>query len=99
MIAGDSRESLPVFIATAPAVVFDFDALRMRLFVFPVVAALLALTASVWAAESSKLSPRETEFFEAKIRPVLVENCYKCHSQGAEKVKGGLLLDTRTGLL
>jgi hypothetical protein len=39
-----------------------------------------------------------TEFFEAKIRPVLVEQCYKCHSSDAQKngkLKGGLLLDTR----
>ena len=42
------------------------------------------------------------EFFEAKIRPVLVEQCYKCHSAEAAKAKklrGGLLLDTRAGLL
>src|SRR5437588_4228324 len=39
------------------------------------------------------------EFFEKKIRPILAENCYKCHSAGAEKIKGGFLLDTREGLL
>src|SRR6266404_5797284 len=39
------------------------------------------------------------EFFETKIRPILVENCYKCHSSEAEKVKGGFLLDTREHLL
>jgi len=39
------------------------------------------------------------EFFEKKIRPLLVENCYKCHSAQAEKLKGGLFLDTRDGLL
>src|SRR6266496_6132515 len=39
------------------------------------------------------------EFFEQKIRPIFVENCYKCHSKDAEKVKGGFLLDTREGLL
>ena len=38
-------------------------------------------------------------FFESKIRPVLVEACYKCHSAESERVKGGLLLDTREGLL
>ncbi len=36
-------------------------------------------------------------FFEKKIRPVLADKCYKCHSAQAEKVKGGLLLDTRAG--
>src|SRR5881628_1740086 len=37
------------------------------------------------------------EFFERRIRPVLTEKCYKCHSAGAEKIKGGLLLDSRSG--
>src|SRR5262249_27101948 len=39
------------------------------------------------------------EFFETKIRPVLVERCYTCHSSQAEKVKSGLLLDTRVDVL
>src|SRR5437867_4225941 len=39
------------------------------------------------------------EFFEKKIRPIFVEHCYKCHSKESEKVKGGLLLDTREDLL
>ena len=41
-------------------------------------------------------------FFEARIRPVLVEHCYGCHSaQAVEKksLKGGLLLDTRAAML
>ena len=38
------------------------------------------------------------DFFEKKIRPVLVEHCYQCHSAGTKEVKGGLLLDTRDGL-
>src|SRR4051794_15518805 len=36
-----------------------------------------------------------TEFFEAKIRPLLVERCEECH--GAKKQKGGLRLDSRDG--
>ena len=39
------------------------------------------------------------EFFEKNIRPILTENCYKCHSHDSEKIKGGLLLDTRDGVL
>ena len=34
-------------------------------------------------------------FFESRIRPVLVAECVECH--GAEKTKGGLRLDSRTG--
>jgi hypothetical protein len=33
-------------------------------------------------------------FFETKIRPVLVEHCYSCHSQEAKTVQGNLLLDS-----
>src|SRR5262245_39169400 len=54
------------------------------------------LTFRVIAAEPT---PAQLQFFENHIRPVLAENCYKCHSQQAEKVKGGLLLDTREGVL
>lgn len=42
------------------------------------------------------------EFFEKKIRPVLVQHCYACHSEEArknKKLRGGLLLDTRDGVL
>jgi hypothetical protein len=39
------------------------------------------------------------EFFEKKIRPVLAERCYKCHSAEAEKLKSGLLLDSKEGML
>lgn len=42
------------------------------------------------------------EFFERKIRPVLVEHCYQCHSADAvknKKLRGGLHLDTRASVL
>lgn len=45
---------------------------------------------------------KANEFFEQKIRPVLVEHCYSCHSAAAEqnkKLKGGLYLDFAAGLL
>ena len=50
-------------------------------------------------ASSGNAQDAEIEFFEKKIRPVLVERCYKCHSADSKKVKGKLLLDTREGLL
>lgn len=43
--------------------------------------------------------PEQIDFFESRIRPVLIEHCYSCHSSDAERVRGGLLLDTREGLL
>ncbi|MCS7167354.1 MAG: DUF1549 domain-containing protein [Gemmatales bacterium] len=39
------------------------------------------------------------EFFEKKIRPVLVTECYQCHSAQAEKLRGKLRLDSREAML
>jgi hypothetical protein len=41
----------------------------------------------------------DTAFFEQRIRPVLAEHCYECHSARASRIKGGLLLDTRDASL
>ncbi|MDB5336526.1 MAG: Planctomycete cytochrome, partial [Planctomycetaceae bacterium] len=38
-------------------------------------------------------------FFESKIRPVLVEHCYECHSSKTKVPKGGLRVDSRVALL
>jgi Protein of unknown function (DUF1549)/Protein of unknown function (DUF1553)/Planctomycete cytochrome C len=45
------------------------------------------------------ISRADMEFFENRIRPVLADRCYKCHSHDAEKIKGGLMLDTREGMI
>jgi Protein of unknown function (DUF1553)/Protein of unknown function (DUF1549)/Planctomycete cytochrome C len=37
------------------------------------------------------------EFFEKKIRPVLVEHCYQCHSEKSQTIEGGLRLDLKAG--
>ncbi|MBI3879454.1 MAG: PSD1 domain-containing protein [Verrucomicrobia bacterium] len=51
------------------------------------------------SAAEPQLTKAQADFFESKIRPILVNECYKCHSATAEKVKGGLLMDTRDALL
>lgn len=38
------------------------------------------------------------KFFEEKIRPVLVQHCYKCHSAEIKVPKGGLRVDSREGI-
>src|SRR5262245_5765475 len=56
----------------------------------------LGLVASLApAAVAAEATPEGIELFEKKIRPVLVQHCYKCHSAEAGKRKGGLHLDTR----
>jgi cytochrome c553 len=49
-------------------------------------------------AQTDAANKEGVDFFEKRIRPVLVDKCYKCHAADAEKVKGGLLLDTRKGI-
>ena len=43
------------------------------------------------------MKDEELKFFESKIRPVLVEQCYRCHSS-EEKIRGGLSIDSREGI-
>jgi hypothetical protein len=50
-------------------------------------------------AADAALTDEQNNFFERKIRPVLVEKCYECHSAQSKKVKGGLLLDTKEATL
>ena len=47
----------------------------------------------------SAFSREQVEFYEKKVQPILEQNCYKCHSHQAEKIKGGFVLDSREALL
>jgi hypothetical protein len=58
-----------------------------------IVAALVGL-----AQPAEKLDPAGVEFFESRIRPLLVQHCYGCHSTASGKSKGELLLDSRDGV-
>ena len=58
------------------------------------------ISAPATFAQAGKISAEESEFFESKIRPVLIEHCYECHSAATmPKAKAGLLLDTKEGTL
>ena len=48
-------------------------------------------------AKPEKLDPQVSEFFEAKIRPVLANNCYSCH--GPSKQMASLRLDSRAAVM
>ena len=49
------------------------------------------------ADEETAKTGAAAEFFEQKVRPILVERCQKCH--GASKQKGGLRLDSAAAVL
>jgi hypothetical protein len=62
-------------------------------------AALLATLTSVPGAATAAEKDDGARFFRERIEPVLAAECYKCHSASAPKLRGGLALDTRAGLL
>jgi hypothetical protein len=63
---------------------------------------VLALVSGVVAGGAASAAPpgeSGVEFFEKKVRPLLVEHCHACHSEQAKKVRGGLYLDSEQGWL
>jgi len=54
-------------------------------------------TLSLLATTLLAQTPDET-FFETKIRPVLANKCYGCHSSKLKAPMGGLILDTKAGM-
>jgi len=66
------------------------------------VVSLLICSFAIASARGQTPDAKGIEFFEKKIRPVLAEHCYRCHSEDAaknKKLKGQLFVDTRAGLL
>ena len=67
-----------------------------RIFLFAIVC--ISVNSFVSAREPT---PDELQFFESKIRPVLVKHCYECHSSEAllnDKLENELLLDSKAGI-
>ena len=62
------------------------------------VPALLAILASIPALYAQSSAASTSDFFEAKIRPVLANNCYACHASSAQS-QGGLRVDSREAML
>src|ERR1044072_898481 len=52
-----------------------------------------------WFGFGAEADRSSAEFFEKRVRPVLAGRCYGCHSLQAEKLKGGLRLDSYAALM
>ena len=76
----------------------SFSTRRLSLLTALALASAPSFAAVKTPEPASKPDAAQLEFFEKNIRPVLAAKCYKCHSAEADKVKGGLLLDTRDGI-
>lgn len=62
---------------------------------FPILVAIVFSAIPSRGASAQQLTAEELTFFESKIRPVLVKECYGCHSSKAGNVRGGLRLDSQ----
>ena len=62
---------------------------------------LIGLFAALTALAAGAQTPSEgdLEFFEAKVRPLLIDKCFECHASTSKRVKGGFKLDTYDDLL
>jgi hypothetical protein len=70
---------------------------RKRRLASSVVKTALGMLAVGWSLTAgAEATPESLQFFESKVRPLLVERCYECHSH-EKKIKGGLALDSRSG--
>ncbi len=58
----------------------------------------MLLFVKCFGAFGAPLSESDVEFFESKIRPLLIENCYECHDAASGGRKGGLDLGSASGL-
>ena len=52
------------------------------------VALIFMVLSPKWIAAKESFSAEELAFFESKVRPLLSERCYDCHSHKAKKLKG-----------
>lgn len=58
---------------------------------------LVALAGVLLCLTTPARGDERVEFFEKKVRPVLVEHCYRCHAAESKELQGGLRLDLKAG--
>jgi hypothetical protein len=85
------------------------ESLRSPVTYLPLLTLILAIANSIGCSRSVAADEQSAttntsdlarnEFFEQKIRPLLVRHCYECHSGASNEVKGGLRLDYREAAL
>ena len=59
--------------------------------------ALCFATRTYAEKQSAQTEAQRSDFFESRIRPLLVQHCYECHSEESGEQQGGLLLDRESG--
>ena len=70
---------------------------QLQLIALAVFAVPMASVSS--AAADKALTPQQVEFFEKRVRPLLISRCFQCHSGKSKGLKGGLRLDSHRAVL
>ena len=67
---------------------------------FPLLGVQVGLAQELTKTDGSvpKLTKQETQYFESRIRPILANKCYACHSVDSGEAEGGLRLDSREAM-
>lgn len=60
---------------------------------------VVSLVAGLAPAQSAASTAADETHFESKVRPLLVQHCYECHSSATSRPKGRLRVDSRAALL
>ena len=58
---------------------------------------MLAVVSLIASSAPGATEQESLDFFEKRIRPLLADHCYECHSAAKGKTKGGLDLSSRDG--
>lgn len=54
-------------------------------------------TSQALQKEPEQVTADQLQFFESKVRPILIEHCYECHATESETIEAGLRLDSKWG--
>ncbi len=76
-----------------------FPVMSLRQYIVLCFAIALSYGVTSMPLIAKEVTPAQRDFFEKKIRPALVEHCFKCHAADAKKIGGKLLLDSPEALL
>ena len=60
---------------------------------------LVIVSGPVGLAAGKAITPAQSEFFEKRVRPLLISRCFQCHSGKSKVLKGGLRLDSSQAVL
>ena len=77
---------------------FSVSLMRCVSFITIVIATLLGVCTQD-SVQAQDFSSQQIDFFENRIRPLLVEHCLACHGAEKDEVRGGLYLTSRSAIL